>query len=101
MPGLGPVDRDEIIKGFEISKGSYVLLDGKEIAAVKIERKRTLELVQFVDAREIDLLYWKSLTSSFLPIRLRRRPTSYCARPCGNRGKTVWVSWRCAVTKAS
>ena len=59
VPGIGPVDRDEIIKGYEISKGNYVLLEDEEIDAVKIESKRTLELVQFVDACEIDPLYFE------------------------------------------
>ncbi|MBX7540286.1 Ku protein [Qipengyuania sphaerica] len=59
VPGIGPVDRDEIIRGYEISKGSYVLLEDEEIEAVKIESKRTLELVQFVDACEIDPLYFE------------------------------------------
>ncbi|MEO1969898.1 MAG: Ku protein [Sphingomonadaceae bacterium] len=59
VEGVGPVDRDEIIKGFEISKGNYVLLDDEEIEAVKIESKRTLELVQFVEAHEIDPLYFE------------------------------------------
>ena len=59
MPGIGPVDRDEIIKGYEVSKGNYVLLDEDEIDAVRIESKRTLELVQFVDACEIDPLYFE------------------------------------------
>ena len=59
VPGVGPVDRDEIIRGFEIEKGSYVLLDDDEIEAVKLESKKTLELVQFVDAHEIDVLYYE------------------------------------------
>ncbi|MCV0382949.1 MAG: Ku protein [Erythrobacter sp.] len=59
VPGIGPVDRDEIIKGYEVSKGEYVLLEEEEIEAVKIESKRTLELVQFVDACEIDPLYFE------------------------------------------
>ncbi len=58
-PGVGPVDRDEIIKGFEVSKGSYVLLDEEEIEAVKIDSRKTLELVQFVDSDEIDVLYYE------------------------------------------
>ena len=33
MPGIGPVDRDEIMKGYEVSKGHYVLLDPEEIEA--------------------------------------------------------------------
>ena len=59
VPGIGPVDRDEIIKGYEISKGNYVLLDEEEIESVKIESKKTLELVQFVDSHEIDPLYFE------------------------------------------
>ena len=59
VPGIGPVDRDEIVRGFEVSKGQYVILDDDEIEAVKIESKRTLELVQFVDACEIDPLYYE------------------------------------------
>jgi DNA end-binding protein Ku len=58
VPGLGPVDRDEIIKGYELSKGNFVLLDDEEIEAVKLESKRTLDLVQFVDADAIDVLYF-------------------------------------------
>jgi DNA end-binding protein Ku len=59
VPGVGPVDRDDIIKGYEISKGEYVLLDAEEIESVKLESKRTLELVQFVGADEIDPLYYE------------------------------------------
>jgi len=59
VPGMGPVDRDEIIKGYEVSKGNYVLLDEDEIESVKIESRKTLELVQFVEAHEIDPLYFE------------------------------------------
>ena len=58
VEGHGPVDRDEIIKGYELSKGNYVLLEDAEIEAVKLESKRTLDLVQFVDADAIDVLYF-------------------------------------------
>lgn len=58
-PGVGPVDRDEIVKGYEIEKGEYVLLEQDEIDAVKIESRKTLELVQFVEASEIDVLYYE------------------------------------------
>ncbi|MBN8849799.1 MULTISPECIES: Ku protein [unclassified Sphingomonas] len=58
VDGIGPVDPDEIMKGFEVSKGEYVLLDDEEIAGVKLESKRTLELTQFVDMTEIDAIYY-------------------------------------------
>ena len=59
VPGIGPIDTDEIIKGYEVSKGEYVLLEDEEIEAVKIESRKTLELVQFVDQGEIDPLYFE------------------------------------------
>lgn len=58
-PGVGAVEPDEIVKGYEIEKGEYVLLDQDEIDAVKLESKKTLELTQFVDADEIDVLYYE------------------------------------------
>src|ERR1700710_508876 len=59
VPGIGAVDTDEIVKGFEYEKGEYVLLEQDEIDAVKLESKKTLELTQFVDASEIDVLYYE------------------------------------------
>jgi len=59
VPGVGPVDADDIVKGFQYEKGSYVLLDDEELEAVKLESKKTLELTQFVDLDEIDALYYE------------------------------------------
>jgi DNA end-binding protein Ku len=59
VPGVGPVDRDEILKGYQIEKNRYVLIDDEEIEAVRIESKRTLDLVQFVEADEIEVLYYE------------------------------------------
>ncbi|MGV3512400.1 MAG: Ku protein [Novosphingobium sp.] len=58
-PGVGPVDREEIVKGYEVSRGNYVLLDDEEIESVRIESRKTLELVQFVGSDEIDVLYYE------------------------------------------
>jgi len=58
VPGIGPVDRDEILKGYEVSKGEYVLLDPEEIEKVKLESRKTLELTQFVELADIDPIYF-------------------------------------------
>ncbi|HWJ58186.1 MAG TPA: Ku protein [Sphingomicrobium sp.] len=58
VPGIGPVDRDDILKGYEVEKGEYVLLDPEEIEKVKLESRKTLELSQFVDLTEIDPIYY-------------------------------------------
>ncbi len=59
VPGIGPVDRDEIVKGYETSKGHYVLLDPEEIESVKLESRKTLDLVQFVDDDGIDPMFFE------------------------------------------
>ena len=58
VPGIGPVDRDEILKGYEVEKGEYVLLEPEEIEKVKLESRKTLELTQFVDIGDIDPIYF-------------------------------------------
>jgi DNA end-binding protein Ku len=57
--GVGAVAPEDIMKGFQVEKGEYVLLDQDEIDSVKLESKKTLELTQFVDASEIDVLYYE------------------------------------------
>ena len=57
VPGIGPVKADDILKGFEYEKGRFVLLEEEEIEAVRLESRKTLELVQFVDATDIPVLY--------------------------------------------
>lgn len=59
VTGIGPIDTDEIMKGYEYKKGSYVLLDDEELDAVKLESKKTLVLSQFVSQDDIDPIYFE------------------------------------------
>src|SRR5260370_622163 len=52
------VERSELVKGFEISKNKYVLLDKEELDAVKLESTRNVDIEEFVDASTIDRIYW-------------------------------------------
>jgi DNA end-binding protein Ku len=51
------VEQDDIIKGYEVSKGNYIELEPEELEAVAIESKRTIDIEQFVPKKEIDELY--------------------------------------------
>lgn len=53
-----PVDRADLVKGFAVSKNKYVLLDKDELDAVRLESTRILDIEEFVDASEIDRIYW-------------------------------------------
>ena len=57
-PETGPVDRADIVKGYEIEKGRYVVVTDEEIRNVRLETTRTIDIERFVDASEIDRLYW-------------------------------------------
>lgn len=59
VPGIGPVDAEDIVKGYEVEKGKYVLLTDDEIADVKLEAKKSIDLVQFVDRDAIDPIYFE------------------------------------------
>src|SRR5262249_61113419 len=47
------------VKGFEVGKDQYVLLEPEEIDAIKLESKHTIDLVQFVDAKDIDYRFFE------------------------------------------
>jgi DNA end-binding protein Ku len=49
-----PVDRSDIVKGYEYRKGEYVTIEPEEIEHLRIQSRHTLELTQFVDVDELD-----------------------------------------------
>jgi DNA end-binding protein Ku len=57
-PDTGPVERSQLVKGYEVSKGEYVLLTDEEIKSVKLESTKTIDIERFVPAADIDRLYW-------------------------------------------
>jgi DNA end-binding protein Ku len=59
VQGIGKIDSKDIVKGYEVDKDTYVTLDPEEVDAVKLESKKTIDLVQFVDAKDIDYRYFE------------------------------------------
>jgi DNA end-binding protein Ku len=59
VPGVGAIDPDDIVKGYEVEKGKYVLITDDEIEDVKLEAKHTIDLIQFVDEGEIDPVFFE------------------------------------------
>jgi len=57
-PDEGPVERADLVKGYEIEKNRYVVVTPEELDAVKLETTHTLDIERFVDEKEIDRLYW-------------------------------------------
>ncbi len=57
-PDTGPIERSKLVKGYEVSKGEYILLTDEEIKAVKLESTKTIDIERFVPAEDIDRIYW-------------------------------------------
>jgi len=52
------LDRKTLVRGFEVTKNQYVLVDPEELKALRIESTHVIELERFVDAASIDRIYW-------------------------------------------
>jgi DNA end-binding protein Ku len=57
-PESGEVERSDLVRGFEITKGRYVTLTNDEIKAVRLPSTRSIDIEEFVDEGEIDRIYW-------------------------------------------
>ena len=53
------VPNDQIVKGYELENGHYVVLDNDELAALKPTASRMIEIEDFVDLSEIDPVYFE------------------------------------------
>jgi DNA end-binding protein Ku len=56
VPGIGPVERDDIVKGFEYEKGHYVTVDPEDLKRLRLETTDTIDIVEFVEA--VDPIYF-------------------------------------------
>jgi len=54
-----PVEKDDIVKGYEYSKGQYVQIEPEEIAHLRIPSKRMLDIQQFVNRDDLDPEYFE------------------------------------------
>ncbi len=52
------VDRDDTIKGYEVSKDHFLPITEEELDSVAVERRRTIDILAFVDAAEVDPVYF-------------------------------------------
>jgi len=52
------VTPDEIIRGYEVMPDKYVLMTDEELESVSPERSRTIEILEFIDVKEVDPIYY-------------------------------------------
>ena len=54
-----PVSRDELVKGFEVKRGTYVDITEEELDALEAEANRQVEIQEFVPVTAVDPVYFK------------------------------------------
>jgi DNA end-binding protein Ku len=52
------VPREELVRGYEIAPERYVLMTDEELESVSPERSRTIEIIEFIDLKEVDPVYF-------------------------------------------
>lgn len=73
------VERDDIVKGYEYRKGEYVVVEPEEIRKIEPPTAKAMEILEFVNADEVDPLYFES--SYYLaPEDAGKRPYALLAR---------------------
>src|SRR5918997_1333206 len=86
---------DDLVRGYEISKGEFVVLEPEEIEAAKPESSTTIDIGDFVEASEIDPVYFEK--SYFLePTEIGAKPFSLLKRALDetDRVAIAWVTIR-------
>lgn len=68
-----PVDRSDIVKGYEYRKGEYVVIEPEEIKKIEPKTAKTMEILEFVKASDVDPVYFES-SYYMLPEEAGRRP---------------------------
>ena len=67
------VDRSDIVKGFEFRKDEYIVVEPEEIKKIEPKTAKTMEILEFVKASEVDPVYFES-SYYMLPEEAGRRP---------------------------
>src|ERR1043165_3580809 len=53
-----PVEQKDIVKGYEIEKGEFVVLEPDDFKKAAPKKTQSIEILQFVDSGEIDPMYF-------------------------------------------
>lgn len=125
VPGEGPVDRDDIVMGYEYDRDRYVPVEDEELDALQVESKHTIDLSRFVELSDIDPIYFDKpyfmapdgdiATEAFVTIRnalrkakkvalgtivLSKRERIVAIQPCGKGLLLETLRWADEVREA-
>jgi DNA end-binding protein Ku len=85
------VERDELVKGWEVAKGEFVVVEDADLEAIEqIDDSKSIEITRFVDAEEVDPVFFDR-TYYLAPARepAARRPYVLLLRAMQETGKAA------------
>jgi DNA end-binding protein Ku len=82
------ISRDETVKGYEVAKDRFVVLTEEELESVAVERRRTIDILSFVDAAEVDPVYYDR-TYYLMPQEGAEKPYALLLEALAETGKAA------------
>jgi DNA end-binding protein Ku len=52
------VEADELVKGWEVAKGEYVIVEESDLEAVALQRSQSIEILRFVALEQVDPVFF-------------------------------------------
>lgn len=80
------VDYSEIVRGYDLGGGNYVVIEPEELASVDPEATRSIDIEEFVDLSEIDPLYFEH-SYYLVPDEIAARPYALLVEAMAGTGK--------------
>ena len=59
-PELGPVERSDLVKGYQYEKDQYVVFTEEDFDKVQIDSSKAIVIEKFVDAKDVDPMYFEA-----------------------------------------
>jgi DNA end-binding protein Ku len=82
------VERTETVKGYEVGKGQFVVVTDDELESVAVERRRTIDIVSFIDLEEVDPVYYDR-TYYVAPQEAANKPYTLLLQALKDTGKAA------------
>ena len=82
------VERTETVKGYEVGKGQFVVVSDEELESVAVERRRTIDIVSFIDIEEVDPVYYDR-TYYVMPQETANKPYTLLLEALKQTGKAA------------
>jgi DNA end-binding protein Ku len=82
------VDRTETVKGYEVGKGQFVVVTDEELESVAVERRRTIDIISFIDSEDVDPVYYDR-TYYVAPQEAANKPYTLLLQALKDTGKAA------------